>query len=1118
MKIGLTVLFAASIVALFASDALALPGCESGDEPGCGGCACEQCVCEMDSFCCEVVWDGICVSECEESCGGCVELLNCDDGDCNPDEFENCTSCPEDCACADDESCYQNACCATNCADDSACQADGCGGLCPCADDSAVCFEDGCCLPSCEGKTCGGDGCGSTCGDCQEGEYCTEEFACAPIPPCAVKQPLHCDDVLELDTADGINAVEKYDCAGWTESGPELGFSFDTDVEDFVIVTIESEGSLDHDLFLLEGTCLPDNCTEYGSSSIEFNPVPGNHYFLVVDGYGGDVGSLTMTVWCQSSCVTSCEGKVCGDDGCGGSCGECGGLCLDGILCLDTPGCTSSGSAGCDGCPCEECVCELDAFCCQVAWDSWCALECHEECDGCLDLENCGDANCVVEDSETCQTCPEDCACGDDESCYQNACCGTNCKEGAGCQDDGCGGICPCADDAAICFEDGCCLPDCDGKMCGSDGCGGTCGDCQEDEYCTEESSCAPIPPCEVKQPLHCDDVLELDTADGINSVESYGCIGWNEGGPELGFSFDAEVEDHVVVSIESEGFMDHDLFLLKGTCLPGNCVDYGSSSVEFYPLPGSHYFLVVDGYDGDVGPLTLSVWCQSTCVPTCDDVGTCLTDGCGGVCPCLGEGETCFWGECCVANCEGVECGDDSCGGSCGTCEDGLGCKDGTCTEVTGPSECLGSSIPSSEECMDLTYEGCCDELGRVLWCDNGKLYCIDCPNLGPSCGWQGEFYDCGTDGSPDPSGTFPIECTSCDPPCGAGEKCVAGECQVCVPACDGKNCGADGCGGQCGECPDGLVCQEGLCGVMGCEELAKPGCGGCPCETCVCEMDPYCCESVWDVTCASECIDQCGGCPEPDPFCGDLICVGNEDCDSCPKDCGCEDGLVCDGGDCVDCVPACDGLDCGDNGCGGSCGECAEEEECLNGLCAGPCDPDCTDKVCGDDGCAGSCGDCAAGEGCIDGACEIVPPCGNGSVDDGEECETDADCGGGAICTDCVCIIGCAPDCTGKDCGDDGCSGSCGDCAAGQGCEEFICQSTDQPDSIAGDVIGADSSAGEDSLVGDVSDAVDASGEEPKEKSGGCSTTAAEDATPLLLLAMAILMMLVWRRRSGA
>ena len=38
--------------------------------PGCGGCACETCVCAADSYCCNTNWDSLCASACKTKCGG----------------------------------------------------------------------------------------------------------------------------------------------------------------------------------------------------------------------------------------------------------------------------------------------------------------------------------------------------------------------------------------------------------------------------------------------------------------------------------------------------------------------------------------------------------------------------------------------------------------------------------------------------------------------------------------------------------------------------------------------------------------------------------------------------------------------------------------------------------------------------------------------------------------------------------------------------------------------------------------------------------------------------------------------------------------------------------------
>lgn len=112
------------------------------------------------------------------------------------------------------------------------------------------------------------------------------------------------------------------------------------------------------------------------------------------------------------------------------------------------------------------------------------------------------------------------------------------------------------------------------------------------------------------------------------------------------------------------------------------------------------------------------------------------------------------------------------------------------------------------------------------------------------------------------------------------------------CEPDCTGKLCGDDGCGLPCGECPSFAECNasnqcDGFVGEAGDGCVSKldtgeMGCGGCPCENCVCtgegaldpslffqgaDSDPYCCETEWDDVCVFECMMVCGfSCPIPD------------------------------------------------------------------------------------------------------------------------------------------------------------------------------------------------------------------------------------------------------------
>ena len=105
-----------------------------------------------------------------------------------------------------------------------------------------------------------------------------------------------------------------------------------------------------------------------------------------------------------------------------------------------------------------------------------------------------------------------------------------------------------------------------------------------------------------------------------------------------------------------------------------------------------------------------------------------------------------------CTPQCQGKECGDDKCGGSCGTCPPGKSC----------------------------------DQFGLCKGC------IPDC--AGKECGDNGCGGSCGS--------------------CGIGLACNEGLCgEPCEPNCTNKECGDNGCNGTCGQCDPGLVCAEGLC-----------------------------------------------------------------------------------------------------------------------------------------------------------------------------------------------------------------------------------------------------------------------------------------------------------------
>ena len=187
----------------------------------------------------------------------------------------------------------------------------------------------------------------------------------------------------------------------------------------------------------------------------------------------GDVIMRLHADVAATPCVPQCDGKTCGDDTCGGSCGVCtGGLtCVSGTCAACQPNCLSKqcGPNGCGG-SCGECggnqTCGADFFC---------RDNCVPNCAG----KACGDDGC----GGSCGTCTTGtCNAGRCEAPCAPACSGRDC--GA----DGCGGSCGTCDGNETCTGGLCvaaCQPDCDGKGCGDDGCGGTCGTCGAGATCT---------------------------------------------------------------------------------------------------------------------------------------------------------------------------------------------------------------------------------------------------------------------------------------------------------------------------------------------------------------------------------------------------------------------------------------------------------------------------------------------------------------------------------------------------------------------------------------------------------------------------------------------------------
>ncbi|MDP6944119.1 MAG: hypothetical protein QF464_08225, partial [Myxococcota bacterium] len=342
------------------------------------------------------------------------------------------------------------------------------------------------------------------------------------------------------------------------------------------------------------------------------------------------------------------------------------------------------------------------------------------------------------------------------------------------------------------------CPAECTGDAACSPTCAGLCGGCPDGEVCLETGACY-APQCTDKQ---CGtDALGFDCgqcAPGTACVEGvWQCLSVPEPClPKAAPGCDGCGCESCVCLLHPTCCTDGwDLF-----CAAACELDCGESCDPCPPSPSCEgipcgSYCGVDCGACPTGQLCLDFTC---CAPSCEGK-VCGSDGCGGTCGACSGDDVCQDGACipCPASCEGKICGDDGCGGSCGTCPDGGYCVGGQCSISACDGRCETGDVSCGEDCT-CSCNGSCFEFGDC------------CPGLCDVCG---------------PS--FPNNC--------------------CVPECEGKTCGDDGCGGSCGGCPPGQICDAAF-------------------QICI-----DCTADCFEKACGDDgCGGSCGGC-EPGFVCGD-------------------------------------------------------------------------------------------------------------------------------------------------------------------------------------------------------------------------------------------------------
>jgi hypothetical protein len=459
---------------------------------------------------------------------------------------------------------------------------------------------------------------------------------------------------------------------------------------------------------------------------------------------------------CEEPCEPDCTGQECGDDGCGGNCGQCTGEdeCINGTCQQKVPGKL--------GDPCEAPGdCAL-AMCVQTELGKLCSKACS------------GDA-----------ACPKGFLCLDVkvnnmplQACVPSGECFAECA-GKECGPDGCDGSCGSCDDGFSC-KAGHCKPD-SGATCGvpDDCASGLCLTFQSGTFCTNPCStdagcpdgweCSPwlsattphlcAPPSTMVAHEHCADVANCATNCPPNTpacISSCFFMGSDDAKTQYSDLFVcAELNCLESCPGEQDDCLGQCLldtcFQSFAICFPGTltcqesltCMidcDGAQSCVSScyeaaFPVSKkqlSELFSCVDKLcpEGSTGGcLTAAIEgpcladydaCSDTCEAVCGDL-ECGEDGCGGSCGKCGSGQVCDQGTCqtvCNPQCDGLECGDDGCNGSCGDCPDGLECTNGICHDG---SECLPHD---HVECVDndlYWFDSCGSQEQMAEQCSKG-------------------------------------------------------------------------------------------------------------------------------------------------------------------------------------------------------------------------------------------------------------------------------------------------------------------------------------------------------------------------------------------------------------
>ncbi len=729
------------------------------------------------------------------------------------------------------------------------------------------------CTPSCDGKACGDDGCGQSCGVCDPGYTCDQEGQCRTDDTignsCTYPHP-----VTELpfthsgttETLQNLYGAKDGDCPGISrdigQGSNDAAYEFTPEVAGRY--TITTDGDFDHTIYivtdcsLVGSTCVAGVDTTGPAETLTVDLRNGVTYFIVIDGWdAADNVSGTYTLTLSEVCVPDCDTENCGDDGCGGICGECaetevcgedqvcetysghGDSCADpfvvngaaltaedGVLYTKSSSTIlptnefgfNDGACGAlnrNGLSSDD---EVYAFTpavsgvytLRVAGDFDAMLYVATACD---DI----DGTCIAEESGVTGPNPEELSVQlAADTTYYVIVDGDHTSsniEGTY---------------TLTIFEP--CIPQCDGRMCGPDQCGFECGDgCESAFYCDDGGLCQPynehgdscLNPFVVPGSLPYSDIGDTTSMHPVYDVAEDQCPGattdWGTASDDVVYSFTPEETGVYTIAASSDEF-DSALYVARDCDLESACVGAARSAGRNTSLTlslegGAEYAVVLDGVS--TGSNFNGAYTFSISAP-------------------------------CFSQCDGRACGDDGCGLPCGECPDDQFCDlDGQCSSYSGVGDICNDPIlidtmPFAnagdtsladdhyefdyDECPGLIYGGHeAEEEIYALTVPFREVYTIsvtsefeaavyvvtDCSEIGTTC-QQAMVTDPGVASALElilePDIEYYIIVDGWGAQSGPYTLSVS---STCTPDCGGKACGDDGCGFSCGGCGSEEYCD---------------------------------------------------------------------------------------------------------------------------------------------------------------------------------------------------------------------------------------------------------------------------------------------------------------------